>query len=127
MTSATPPSSSWPSGNPEGRSRATCQQGDGFRQVDKTIFNQLQREWQSRLQANNAIHRNTEFNILFIDVMWRMIRGNRINSSICNPLAYGFSIFSAAQRRVHFGVGVVAANGFISQGEVMWCRFAGHV
>jgi hypothetical protein len=61
--------------------------------------------------------------------MWRMRRvigGNGVHGAVGQSYEQCFAIRCGAQRWVHFEVGVILADIFIDQREVMWSDLAGN-
>jgi hypothetical protein len=55
-----------------------------------------------------------------------MVRGDAIDSAVCQPGEKGVAIFTRTQRRIHFVVGIVLAHVFIQQSEMVRCDLAGY-
>ena len=82
--------------NAEGCSRATGHQSDGWRQIDQAFFDKSQGQRQCGFQSDNTIHGEIELDILFIDMMWRVVSGDRVNGAVGNALADRLTICRAA-------------------------------
>src|SRR2546429_3584488 len=84
------------------------------------------RQRQCSFESSNAEGSALELNLFFMCSMRSMVGGDRINSAVGKRNQDGFAVRGRAQRRVHLEIGVVLADVFVAQREMMRRHFTGH-
>src|SRR5205814_7680486 len=59
--------------------------------------------------------------------MGSVISGNAIDAAVAKAIPHCLSIGFGAERWVHLAVGVVVTDLFVSEQEMMWRNFTGHL
>ena len=122
------PGARLPAFQAEGQRRTLAEQGQYFHQGHfVTDVEDLHGKAQRGFEAGDAVGSPVELLLFFVRGVGRVIGSDGVDGAVEEAFDHGGAIAFGAQGGIHLRIGVVEANAFLSQREMMRCDFAGDV
>ena len=85
--------------------------------VRKPLPDQVQADREGRLEAEHAVQRRVELELLLLRRVRRVVGGDGVDGAVGEPLAQRLHVLGRAQRRIHLEVRIVVARRDVLVGE----------